>query len=77
MKLKSFILTAIVLSYQVASQAQCVICRTQAETSLQEGSTEASGLNFGIMYMFLMPYLLVGVIGYVWYRNYKKTKESN
>jgi hypothetical protein len=30
------------------------------------------GLNTGIMFLFVIPYILVAVIGYLWYRNSKK-----
>jgi len=54
--------------------AQCAMCRGIAETSIQEGSKNALGLNAGILYLFLTPYLLVGIIGFVLYKNYKKSR---
>ncbi|MNL81895.1 hypothetical protein D3C87_2091340 [compost metagenome] len=32
------------------------------------------GLNTGIMFLFVIPYILVAVIGYLWYRNSKKAQ---
>jgi LPXTG-motif cell wall-anchored protein len=29
-------------------------------------------INAGILYMLGMPYLLVGLLGYIWYKNRKK-----
>ena len=52
--------------------AQCPMCRIAAESNLEHGGTAGKGLNTGILYMLSMPYLLVAVIGYLWYRN-KKT----
>ncbi len=49
--------------------AQCPMCKMSAEQNLKDGGTAGKGLNQGILYMFVMPYLLVGCIGYVWYRN--------
>jgi len=49
--------------------AQCPMCRLSAESNLANGGTEGKGLNRGILYMLSLPYLLVGSIGYVWWRN--------
>lgn len=54
------------------SSAQCAMCKQSAESSLKEGNTDAKGLNFGIMYLLVIPYILVGGIGYYWYVNHKK-----
>ncbi len=58
------------------THAQCALCKSSAESSLKEGDTQAKGLNAGIMYLLMMPYLLVGGLGYYWYTNNKK-QESN
>lgn len=52
--------------------AQCPMCRMSAESNLENGGTEGKGLNTGILYMLAMPYLLVGGIGYLWWRNRRK-----
>lgn len=57
-------------------QAQCPMCKLSAETNLANGGTAGKGLNKGILYMLLTPYLIVGGIGFVWYRNRQKTKEE-
>ncbi|RMD69396.1 MAG: hypothetical protein D6818_10385 [Bacteroidetes bacterium] len=57
------------------TQAQCPMCRLSAETNLKNGGTEGKGLNTGILYMLAMPYLLVGTIGYIWWRNRKQIEE--
>ena len=56
--------------------AQCPMCRMSAESNLKNGGTAGKGLNNGILYIFVMPYLLVGVIGYMWWKNSKKNKEK-
>lgn len=52
---------------------QCPMCRMSAESNLQNGGTAGRGLNTGILYMLAMPYLLVGAIGYWWWRNRRKS----
>lgn len=52
---------------------QCAMCRTQIKNNVSHGETEvATGLNFGIMYLFFTPYLAVGVVAFLWFR-YSKT----
>ena len=54
---------------QPTSQAQCPMCRMSAESNLKDGGTAGRGLNRGILYMLAMPYLLVGTLGFVWWKN--------
>lgn len=53
----------------VDTQAQCPMCRMSAESNLKNGGTEGRGLNTGILYLLALPYLMVGTVGYVWWRN--------
>ena len=71
--LLSFIIT-LTLAFCVndLAHAQCAMCKQSAESSLKEGNTDAKGLNIGIMYLLVIPYALVGGIGYYWYINHKK-----
>jgi hypothetical protein len=57
-------------------QAQCPMCKAAVESSVKGGQSNAGkGLNDGILYLLAAPYLLVGALGYIWYRNYRvKTK---
>ena len=49
--------------------AQCAMCKGSAEANLKSGGGDPRGLNAGILYMLLLPYLLVGSIGVWWWRN--------
>ncbi len=54
--------------------AQCAMCRASVETNVNEdGIGFAAKLNTGILYLFVMPYILAIIIGYLWY---KKSKEQ-
>lgn len=55
------------------SNAQCAMCRAVLES--EEGQTAAKGINDGIVYLMAIPYILVGGIGYLIYRNYSKLKK--
>ena len=74
--IKIFSLLALCLVLQLpAADAQCPMCRMSAEKNLAAGGTHGKGLNKGILYMLLTPYLIVGGIGYVWWRNRKKQED--
>lgn len=54
--------------------AQCAMCRASVETNVSYGETSlASGLNFGILYLFAFPYLVFGVIAFLWYKKSRAT----
>jgi hypothetical protein len=53
------------------AEAQCAMCKGAAEANLKSGGGDPKGLNAGILYMLVMPYLIVGGIGYWWWRNRK------
>jgi hypothetical protein len=65
-----------VVAPPVVMQAQCPMCRMSAESNLKNGGTEGKGLNSGILYMLATPYLIVGLIGFTWYRNRKKNADQ-
>ncbi|MFD1468268.1 hypothetical protein ACFQ48_08535 [Hymenobacter caeli] len=49
--------------------AQCVMCKAQVEAAKAENDDyDVSGLNKGIVYMASVPYLLMGAVGFLWYR---------
>jgi hypothetical protein len=52
-----------------AVQAQCVMCKAQVEAAKAENDDyDVAGLNKGIVYMMTVPYILMGAIGFFWYR---------
>lgn len=55
------------------SFSQCAMCRATVESSVSNGrGSVGSGLNAGILYMLSAPYVLVAIMGFVWYQNSKK-----
>ena len=75
-QLSAYLLVSIFLFINSGVFAQCAMCKGMAETSVQEGSLSVFGLNMGILYMFAMPYLLIGTIGYFWWKQSKKAKKQ-
>jgi hypothetical protein len=60
------LLTALSVLAPVIAAAQCSIC---TKTAQQLGEQPAKILNGGIIYLALFPFLIVGYIGYRWYKN--------
>jgi hypothetical protein len=76
-RFKTLLLTLIAfLSINVVSFAQCAMCRATLETNVSNGSETvlAAQLNFGILYLFASPYLMVAAVGFFWYRNSRISK---
>jgi hypothetical protein len=48
---------------------QCVMCKAVAEDSAAEGAV-GRGINQGILYIMAVPYLLLGVFGYLVYKKW-------
>ncbi len=56
-------------------EAQCAMCRTTVENNHKHnGTTFGSSLNAGILYLLVMPYVLISVGIFIWYR---KNKQKN
>ncbi len=66
---KYFFLLLATLIFVSNSFAQCSLCTKTAE---QLGEGPASSLNSGIVYLMLSPFVIMGFIGYRWW---KKEKE--
>lgn len=75
---KGFLFTILLtIIFQVNSWAQCAMCRASVENNVHSGDTTVgAGLNMGILYLFIMPYLIAMVIGYLWYKKAKKRKSK-
>jgi hypothetical protein len=69
----ALILVVVLLVISPDLMAQCAMCRGTVESTVSDGrSVIASELNFGILYLLVIPYLIVATIGYLWYRNSKQ-----
>ena len=51
-------------------EAQCAMCRAVLES--EDGQKAAEGINNGIVYLMLIPYILIGGIGFIIYRKLKQ-----
>lgn len=53
------------------ASAQCAMCKAVIEGG---NETIAEGVNNGITYLMIFPYLLIGLLAYFIYRHRKKIK---
>jgi hypothetical protein len=75
-KVAFLVLLLIQIAFFDDLNAQCPMCKGSAEASLKEGQPQARGLNKGILYMFVGPYLIVGTIAGLWLYNKKKMEKQ-
>jgi hypothetical protein len=60
--------------YSIATNAQCAMCRAALES---EGNTaKAKGINDGIVYLMVIPYILVGLVCFAVYKMYQKKSKA-
>ncbi len=69
-----FIILIIFLFAAIPAEAQCAMCRAVLES--EEGGQAAKGINNGIMYLMIFPYLLIAGVGYAIYRSRKKARSQ-
>lgn len=51
------------------ADAQCAMCKAVAESATDEhGNHSAGGINTGIIYMMGVPYMLLALLGWVFFR---------
>ena len=74
-KIKIFFLFLLAFAYflfPIASQAQCAMCRASLESS--GNITQAEAINDGIVYLMIIPYVLVAIVGFGVYKIYLNKK---
>lgn len=71
--MKKILISTILMLIPFFASAQCSMCRAVLES---QGSREAAeGINNGILYLMVIPYLLIAGIGFFIYRSRKKASE--
>ncbi|WP_456421319.1 hypothetical protein [Lutibacter sp.] len=65
------LLVIIFIIFTSSVDAQCAMCKAVVESG---NASEAEGLNTGILYLMIFPYLLVGTIFYFIIKRRRKNK---
>ncbi|MDG1013637.1 MAG: hypothetical protein P8O09_00335 [Flavobacteriaceae bacterium] len=68
--MKKVILFFVVLILSLKLEAQCAMCRAVLET--EDGQSTAEGINNGILYLMVVPYLLIGGLSFYLYRSLRE-----
>lgn len=74
MKIKSVIVSFLLVLLPTLVNAQCAMCRAVLESEGSEAA--AKGINDGIVYLMIFPYVLIGGIGYFVYRTLRNKNVS-
>lgn len=69
MKKLIFSLT-LVFAAALEASAQCAMCRSTLENNFSNGDPGiAAGINTGILYLLMLPYVTIVVVGILWYKS--------
>lgn len=67
--IRTLLIFGIFLLISLDADAQCAMCRASLENNVSNGEIGiAENLNRGILYLLAMPYVLVGVVAYLWFK---------
>ena len=70
--MKRIIVIFIFLLSGLGALAQCSIC---TKTAQQLGDGPAHGMNSGIIYLAFIPLLVIGIVGYRWWKSEKASRK--
>jgi len=66
--MKKLFFLLVILVINITAFAQCSMC---TKTAQQLGEKPAQGLNSGILYLMFAPFIIVGFVGYRWWKAQK------
>ncbi|WP_281235325.1 hypothetical protein [Flavobacterium gelatinilyticum] len=73
-KIKRLILGICIFLIGISANAQCAMCR--AALSGDSNVKKAEAVNDGIVFLMIIPYLLVAIIGFLIYKMYKSKQQK-
>lgn len=76
MSKKLFSIFVFLFTASSAGWAQCAMCKAVVESDMEAGGTTAAGLNSGILYLMVFPYLLIGIMAFFFYRHKKSAAKQ-
>jgi len=60
--------------FSLSTNAQCAMCRAALES--EGNQAKAKGINDGIVYLMVIPYILVGLVFFAVYKMYAKKNKA-
>ena len=73
-KFKTIVFGICIFLIGISANAQCAMCR--AALSGDSNIKKAEAVNDGIVFLMIIPYLLVAIIGFLIYKMYKSKKQK-
>jgi hypothetical protein len=74
--IKILLLIVFILAIAHVAHSQCAMCTEVADEASKNGNSAGDGINKGVLYLFLSPYLIVGTIGFIWWRSRRKAQQD-
>ena len=72
-----FVLLCILLLNVTTGFSQCAMCRSTLENNYSNGNPGiGAGINTGILYLLVMPYLAVMILGYFWFKSSRNAQKQ-
>lgn len=76
--IKLLLVVGVLMLASQMAEAQCAMCRATLENNLSNGNIGiAAGINFGILYLFVAPYLFISLVAYFWYKTSKRNASKS
>jgi high-affinity nickel permease len=63
-----FVLVVLLMVANASAFAQCAMCKTTAESDLNNGGSIGTGLNTGILYLMTIPYIILITGAYFFFK---------
>lgn len=73
MKKQVLLIGCLLVIFSLGSMAQCAMC---TKTAAQLGEKPAQGMNSGILYLMATPFVIMGYLGYRWWKSQKSNAAS-
>lgn len=75
-RLVPILFVVVLLLVASTADAQCAMCKMAAESGTQADNSPTLGLNQGILYLAVVPYLSFMVITFLFWKGWKKRKRE-
>jgi hypothetical protein len=70
----SVLVFLISIFFSISANAQCAMCRAALES--EGNQAKAKGINDGIVYLMVIPYVLVGLVFFAVYKMYTNKNKA-
>ncbi len=78
---KVVLLVLLLVSFATVSvppvAAQCAMCTLNADQGVENGNTQTKGINAGVLSLLAAPFLLMGGVGFLWYKKFKEPRTNS